>query len=184
MTMETQYRRYKKPKNNRNVPSVWKDDYIRIAFQLAILGARNEDLANAFDVHPSTISSWLRDRPEFTDALQRGRTLANAEVAEAMYKCAVGFEKEVEEIHFVKGRPVVFKVKKYFPPNPWSQAKFLGVRERGRWSDVQRSESLHANINITKLDLTSLTMDELKLVRSIQDKQLDSSLITDAEEVE
>jgi hypothetical protein len=93
-------------------------------------------------------------------------------VAESLFKAAIGYVYEEDAITSYQGEVTVTRVKKYKGPNPWAAAKILSVKDRANWSEVQRTESVHTNINIAKLDLTAMTPEQLELLESIQKKQL------------
>ena len=67
----------------RGPASSFKPDYCNLARKFCILGATNENLAELFEVSVATISNWLRDFPEFKEAVTQGRTVADADVAES-----------------------------------------------------------------------------------------------------
>jgi len=48
----------------------------------------------------------------------------------------------------------------------------LSLRQRGEWSETQRVEITNTNINITKIDLTGFTTEQLKIMEEIGLKQL------------
>ena len=67
-------------------PSSYRPDYAAVVEKLCLLGARDADLARAFDVSESTIDNWKAAHPEFLAALKAGRELADAEVANSLYR--------------------------------------------------------------------------------------------------
>ncbi len=62
------------------------------------LGARNVDLADYFEVDPSTIDYWIKNKPEFKRAVRKGRIEAALKVSKALYQTAVGFHVPEEKI--------------------------------------------------------------------------------------
>ncbi|ARR06938.1 hypothetical protein [Vibrio campbellii] len=52
------------------------------------MGARDQDLADFFEVHRDTIFHWVSLHPEFAAARKKGKLLADAEVAYQMFKRA------------------------------------------------------------------------------------------------
>ena len=72
--------------------TLYQDDYPEQARRLCLLGATDRELARCFEVSEGTINRWKRKHPEFAEALKRGKAFADAEVAEALYRKALGGE--------------------------------------------------------------------------------------------
>jgi hypothetical protein len=150
----------------------WKPEYVEQGHQLAKLGLSDAQICKVWGISDSTIDHWKHSREGFFEALYSGRTIALGQVADSLFRAAVGYEYEEDAITAYKGEVVVTRVRKYKGPNPWAAAKILAIKDRLNWSEVQRSEHLTTNINIAKLDLTQLTPEQLKLLETIQTKQL------------
>jgi uncharacterized protein YjcR len=95
------------PKGNKNAlgndggrPTKYKTQYVEEAYELCLLGATDKDLAEEFEVNEDTINEWKKAYPAFADALKRGKRKADAKVAAALYKRAVGFS--YDEVTFEK----------------------------------------------------------------------------------
>ena len=82
----------------RGPASGFKPEYCKLARKFCILGATNEQLAEFFDVALSTIGDWLVQFPEFKQAVNQGRAVADADVAESLYGRATGYDRKVEKI--------------------------------------------------------------------------------------
>jgi hypothetical protein len=149
----------------------WRDEFVQQAHKLAKLGHTDEQIAEVFGVAISTLNDWKNDREGFYDALSSGRTLAIGEVANSMFKSAIGFEYEetIEEV-MPDGKSKTVVYKKYAKPNPYAGKFILASRQRDKWSE--RSESIHTNINIAKLDISSLSPELLQVIEREQRKQL------------
>ena len=61
---------------------------------------------------------------------------------------------------------------KHVPADVWAAAKWLSLRQRSVWSEVQRAEITHMNINVNRLDLTGFSTEELKMVETLGLKQI------------
>ena len=72
--------------------TLYQADYPEQARRLCLLGVTDRDLARCFEVSESTINRWKRKHPEFSEALRRGKALADADVAEALYRKALDGE--------------------------------------------------------------------------------------------
>ena len=157
-------------KNKNGVPtahSAWDSDRPRQAYELCLLGQTDQQMADVMGISVKTIEYWKSTKPEFADACRRGKTSADARVAEALFRKAVGYTKEEEVVSVYKGEVTKTTIMKYYPPDAWACMKWLGLRQRENWTDVQRTETTQTNINVQKLDLSGIPTDELMLLRKI-----------------
>lgn len=152
--------------------SMWDDKFIQQATQLAMLGHSDPEIAKVWGVTLDCFAKWKNNKPGLYEALCQGRAEALGEVAASLFKAAIGFEYEEDAITSYQGEVTVTRVKKYKGPNPWACAKILAVKDRLNWSEVQRSESIHTNINIAKLDLSTMSPEILQAIENQQKKEL------------
>lgn len=162
-------REYPVPAAERNK---WRDDFIHQVYILSLLGATDKQIADCFGISEVTLHNWERTKDEFFLSKQKGKTIANAEVAESLFKRAVGFERDEEEIHVAYGNVLRVPVKKYYPPDSWAAAKILSLREKGVWSESK--DATPPALNIGTLNLNVLSTNELKLLQSIQHKNINT----------
>jgi hypothetical protein len=66
----------------------YQEDYPRQAHQVCKLGATNKQMADFFEINPSTIREWMRSYPAFKQAVRYGKMYADAQVAYALYLLA------------------------------------------------------------------------------------------------
>jgi hypothetical protein len=157
---------------NWETTSKWNEVFMLQATQLAKLGLTDAQIAVVWGISLDTLDVWKNNKQGLYYALQQGRTIALGEVVEGLFRAAVGYEYEEDAITSYQGEITVTRVKKYKGPNPWAAAKILAVRDRSNWSEVQRTESIHTNINIAKLDLSTMSPEMLKAIENEQKKQL------------
>lgn len=83
----------------------YHDDW---AWSLAIKGATDQDIADAFHVSRRTIIRWRQTYPSFNEACQHGKEVADAKVKRSLYERAVGFEyqEKVNGAGHLKAVPV------------------------------------------------------------------------------
>jgi len=98
-------------------PEKFRNEYIKQVFSLCLLGATDKDLATFFEVNEDTINEWKKTKPEFSESLKRGKTLADAKVANALYRKAIG--------------------KKGQPGDTTAMIFWLKNRQRDNWRDKQ-----------------------------------------------
>jgi hypothetical protein len=145
----------------------WNTNLIRLVYQLCLLGHTDEEVAKVMEVSIHTINSWKRTHPEFLKAMNEGKEIADAQVANAFYKRAVGFW--VDEIHvcMYRGEVIQTTIPKYYPPDSWAANKWLNVRQRTKWSEVQRIDIQHTNLNLHKFDFSGMTIEQLRFMKEI-----------------
>ena len=71
-------------------PTQYKEEYVKQAYNLCLLGATTDDLARSFGVSTTTIENWMGKYPDFLGALKAGKEEADALVAKSLFKRANG----------------------------------------------------------------------------------------------
>ena len=100
------------PKGNNNAKgnigggrkSSYKKEYAEQAFKYCLLGAIDRQLAELFDVSEKTINTWKKRYIKFSSALKRGKAIADAEVANSLYKNATENNNVTAQIFWLKNR--------------------------------------------------------------------------------
>ena len=54
----------------RGRKSLFREEYIQLAENYALLGATDDELADFFGVSKQTLNKWKKDYPEFLDSLK------------------------------------------------------------------------------------------------------------------
>lgn len=106
------------------------------ARKLALLGLTNEELADFFGVHVSTFYRWMSENSGLREAVNAGKVIADANVADSLYKRATGEHVQVEKI--VKDREGNYqsmKYMQYIPGDTGAAMNWLKNRQRGKWQD-------------------------------------------------
>lgn len=132
------------------------DGIERQAYQLALLGLTDQQIADIWEVSVKTIDYWKKKRYDFRKALREGRDLANAKVVDSLYQRAIGYSHpETKFFRVGKGKKAYIKqiqTIKHYPPDANAALKILGIRQRTQWADVQQVEHLiNADLKITYL---------------------------------
>lgn len=121
------------------------DEYPRMARKLCLLGATNADMADFFEVNEDTIYEWLKTYPDFKCAVQAGKMVADAEVAEALFKKATGYKSkevkaflvygEVDENGEKQGSSILTEeIDKIIEPDTKAATWWLNCRQKAKWS--------------------------------------------------
>lgn len=107
------------------------------ARKLALLGLTNEEMAEFFGVHVSTFYRWQADNPALREAVLSGKTIADANVAESLYKRATGEHVQLEKV--VKNPSTneyeIIKYMSYVPGETGAAMNWLKNRRRQDWQD-------------------------------------------------
>jgi hypothetical protein len=136
-------------------PTLYKPEYPEQIRKLCLLGATNVELADFFGVANSTYEKWVRKYPEVREAMRLGKMLANATVAESLYKRATGYSHPEIDIRVVKGEIVKTEIVKHYAPDTTACIFFLKNRDKANWRD--RQEIDHSG----HMNYTQLTPEEL-----------------------
>jgi len=118
-----------------------------LAESLARNGLINPQIADRMGIATSTLSKWMGDYLEFSDAIKRGRTEPDDKVEASLLKRATGYRYQ-EVTKEVKGKcddveaelSVTKVVTKEVAPDPTSMIFWLKNRRPDRWRDKQEIE--------------------------------------------
>ena len=121
------------PKYNPETTAAW-------ALRLCRLGATDAQLADAFEVAESTLNRWKHDYPEFREALKKGKALADADVADALFRRATGYSHPAVKIFNDQGAPLVVDYVEHYPPDTAACIFWLKNRQPALWRDKVQQE--------------------------------------------
>lgn len=122
-------------------PPAYKPEYNEQAEKLCRLGATDKEMADFFHVSEQTVNAWKVKYPQFLESLKRGKTLADANVADRLYQRAMGFEHDSEEIKVVSdgqgaGSSIErVPIRKIYPPDTTAAIFWLKNRQPKKWRD-------------------------------------------------
>lgn len=86
------------PKAKPGRPSRYRAEYAQQAVKLCRLGATDKELADFFEVSEQTLNTWKKAHPAFLESLKGGKAVADAEVAEKLFRRATGYEHKAVKI--------------------------------------------------------------------------------------
>ena len=141
-----------KEKKRTGKATLFKPEYTKQVEELCRHGSTDRDLALFFKVSVNTIDNWKKRYPDFFLALLKGKQEADANVAEALYRNAIGHEYYEE--HAVKLKRKIFDdtgkvirteehlqvvpLKKYSKPDTTAQIFHLKNRRPDFWRDANQ----------------------------------------------
>jgi hypothetical protein len=100
-----------------------------------MLGATNDDLAERFEVSVRTIGSWIATIPDFSDAVKKGRHVADEAVVSSLFARATGMEHRMTKVFFHDGRPVPASYTVELPPDVRACIFWLRNRRPHQWRE-------------------------------------------------
>lgn len=151
-------------------PVKWNDDRIRQAYTMALLfGATDTQIAKVMGVNEHTITYWKRTKPDFLEALNKGKLTKDEQVERSLFERAIGYSHPDTHISNYRGEITVTPIMKYFPGDVTAQIFWLKNRQRQKWADVQRTQ---IDIIAKHIDLTEFTREQLELIESVGMKLL------------
>jgi len=114
-------------------PTLYDKRYVKQAYQLALLGLTNEELAAVFGVAESTWKVWLRAHPELLATVREGRTIADGQVAAKLFERALGYSHPETVITSYEGVITKTRVTKHYAPDTQAGSLWLRNRQPARW---------------------------------------------------
>jgi hypothetical protein len=133
----TRIRKNGLPSRKTGRPPRRPDDAAQTCFKLRLLGASNEQIADAYGVSLETLERWKRTSTEFGCAWERGGILADAEVAYALYRRATGYANRVTKVMWnsaTKSAELVDFVEN-IPPDERAAGRWLNNRRKDLWAE-------------------------------------------------
>ena len=114
-------------------PTKYNTSYDDQVYKLCLLNAITPDIAKFYEVSKSTIDLWMKKHPMFSDAIKRGKAVADTEVAKALFHRATGYSHPEDKIFCTNGVITTVKTIKHYPPD--TAAAFIWLKNRAGWKD-------------------------------------------------
>ena len=119
----------------------YHDDW---AWSLAIKGATNDEIAEAFGITVRTFIRWKKQFPSLDEAVTHGKDIADAKVERSLYQRATGYAvtdtEKIIELNPADGsqKPIrVRNIEKHIAPDTMAIMYWLNNRQRIHWSQRQ-----------------------------------------------
>jgi hypothetical protein len=141
--MEVKNKRGAKPGNKNaagnkggsGAPVKYKNEFDKQAYRLCLLGSTDKQLAEFFEVSVRLINDWKKQHLSFLHSLKAGKSIANAEVAEKLFKRATGYSHPDVDIKVIRGKIKKTKLTKFYPPDTTAAIFWLKNRDKENWRD-------------------------------------------------
>lgn len=120
----------------------FKQEYIQLAENYALLGATDAEIAEFFSVSEQTLNSWKKKFPQFLESLKKGKAVADSNVASKLYNRAIGYDCKATKIVTYEGK-VTDQVEyvEHYPPDTTAAIFWLKNRQPGKWRDKKEVEN-------------------------------------------
>lgn len=124
----------------------FKQEYVKLAFNYALLGATDKQLSDFIGVTEKTLNTWKKEYPEFLQSLKNGKQKADSQVAEKLFTRAIGYDYN-EVSTEKKGRKVIKTrtTKKQVAPDPTAAIFWLKNRQPELWREKVFNEMTGKN---------------------------------------
>ena len=117
-------------------PTKYKPEYAEQAGKLALLGIKDEEIADVLGVSNATIYNWQNKNPDFLEAIKQGKTLSDAHIATRLFNRANGLTvKEKSKRTSADGSEVLTETTKELPPDTGAAIFWLKNRQPQLWRD-------------------------------------------------
>lgn len=146
-------------------PSSFRPEMVEQAYQLALLGLTDAEMARVWGVCEATVNNWKVEHFDFLESLQRGKDAADAAVAGRLYQRAMGYSHPAVKIFNDQGAPLVVDYTEHYPPDTGACIFWLKNRQRAKWRDRQDVEQ-NVNANVTAEVVGKVELDFSDLVPS------------------
>lgn len=116
--------------------SKYKTEYDELAYNYALLGVTDKQLAEFFGVCEATLNNWKNDHPSFLESLKRGKSQADAMVAKSLFHRALGYSHPETKIATRDGQITdTLDIEKHYAPDPTAAIFWLKNRQPEIWRD-------------------------------------------------
>lgn len=122
-----------KPKPKVGRPGAWRDDFVRMGYKLALLGCTDKEMADIMGISERTFYELKAKYPQFTQALNEGKELADAEVASRLFDRACGVKIRKTDIKCYMGTIIKTPLVEEYPPDTSAAIFWLTNRRNAKW---------------------------------------------------
>lgn len=137
-------------------PSDYKPEYAEQARKLCLLGSTDAELADFFEVAESTLNLWKLEHDEFSESIKKGKSQADANVADRLYQRAMGFEHPEVDIRVIDHQIVQTPITKIYAPDPTAAIFWLKNRQRAKWRDKVDTEHSGTMVAVQRIELVPM----------------------------
>lgn len=116
-------------------PVIDANDMYERVYRFCVLGMNNSQIAEHYALSVPQFDLFLKANPQALRALNDGREYAQANVAMAMHKRALGYQRTVTKVMQYQGEILTAEVSEDVPPDVAAQIFILKNRQPDLWKD-------------------------------------------------
>lgn len=168
-----------KPKKVDTFQAKYQPDFVRQVYYLALLGAKDSEIANVLGVTTGAVNKWKQTKPEFLTALLKGKERADSKVAYSLFKRAVGYKHKKTHVltNRVKKRnhkgkviqeytePLLVDIEEDIIPDVTAAIKWLQMRQPELWTNKMKLEGTVQHEH--NINLKDFSTEELKVLAKL-----------------
>lgn len=148
-------------KKSAGRPSAYRPEFDDQTTKLCRLGATDKQIADFFGVSEQTLNAWKKAHPSFLESLKAGKELADAEVADRLFKRATGYQHQAVKIvaDAKTGAEHQVPYTEHYPPDTTACIFWLKNRRPDLWRDrvEQQLTGDAANPVVKRIELVALS---------------------------
>ena len=147
-------------------PTEYKEEFCRVAAEMLLVGATEEEVAEEIGVTTRTFLRWKSIHPEFCRVFEVSKEEykknLNSRVERSLYNRAVGYTYDTVKVFSFQGTPTIVPVKEHVPPDI-SAAKYWLENRTEDWKSAPTTQ-------VNNLTLEAGDIDKLVLARWIAEQ--------------
>lgn len=102
---------------------------------MAEKGFTNYDFEDVFHIAHSTFSIWIKEHPDLSNAIKKGKEKADSKVEQSLFHRANGYSHDAVKIFLnKKGKTVYAKYIEHYLPDTMACIYWLNNRQPSKWS--------------------------------------------------
>ena len=154
-------------------PGKYRPKYAELAYKLAQLGISHKRIAEILEISESTFYEWQGRHAGFKTALKAGMALADANVANSVYRAAIGYSHHHEEIKVIGEEVVRVPTMKHYPPNPHLATFWLKNRQPELWKEKVEIVEMPSIALVDKEAMEAIYRNALDHAAAVQASMVD-----------
>lgn len=132
-------------------PTDYREEYNKEAYKLCLLGAKDSEIADFFEVTEQTINNWKIAHPKFFESIKKGKSKADGVIAKSLFHRAKGYSHKATKFFQNEGEIISQDYTERYPPDTTAAIFWLKNRKPELWRD--RKEIEHSGEMIMPLIL-------------------------------
>lgn len=151
-------------------PSLYDTSMNDQARKLALLGLTDAEVAEFFGVDERTLNRWKDEYPAFCQSLNDGKVKADADVADSLYRRAMGEVVFTERrVKTADGGYEIVRLMQSVPADPGAAKLWLTNRQPTRWRDKAAVEISGPDGGPVQIDASKLSAEAMREILAATD---------------